>query len=196
MPQQRTISLEDFAQESHPSKRSCDHHGCQAEGLHRAPKGRDRLKDYYWFCLNHVQAYNKAWNYFAGMTTEEVEAHNRSDLTGGRPSWPMGALGQISSRETIHDPYGFFRREQAKARKEEASSKEQDKKNRKQAAVDRALSLFSLELPITLGDLKARYKTLVKRHHPDANGGDKKAEERLKSINEAYAVLKSFFHIH
>ncbi|MFO1060844.1 MAG: DnaJ domain-containing protein, partial [Dongiaceae bacterium] len=36
-----------------------------------------------------------------------------------------------------------------------------------------------------------RYKSLVKRLHPDANGGDKAAEERLKHINLAYSTLKN-----
>ena len=45
---------------------------------------------------------------------------------------------------------------------------------------------------VTEKELKARYKQLVKKHHPDANGGDKQAEERLKIINEAYTTLKKF----
>jgi DnaJ-class molecular chaperone len=39
--------------------------------------------------------------------------------------------------------------------------------------------------------VKARYKELVKRHHPDANGGDKSAEERFKTVSEAYRTLMS-----
>jgi curved DNA-binding protein CbpA len=50
--------------------------------------------------------------------------------------------------------------------------------------------VLDLSLPVTLLEVKARYKQLVKRHHPDANGGDKAAEERLKIINEAYATLR------
>ena len=50
--------------------------------------------------------------------------------------------------------------------------------------------MFDLDPPVTRETIKARYKNLVKRHHPDANGGDKDAEERLKTINQAYAALK------
>ena len=49
---------------------------------------------------------------------------------------------------------------------------------------------MDFEPPLNLTSLKARYKELVKLNHPDANGGDKMAEERLKDINEAYATLK------
>ena len=53
------------------------------------------------------------------------------------------------------------------------------------------LAQLDLDETATLQDIKMRYKQLVKRFHPDANGGDKKAEERFKSINEAYTNLKS-----
>ncbi len=56
----------------------------------------------------------------------------------------------------------------------------------------KALNLFDLQSPLTLEQLKIRYKELVKRYHPDTNGGDKESEERLKQVNEAYGVLKSF----
>ena len=52
-----------------------------------------------------------------------------------------------------------------------------------------AVLILGLELPVTEDEVKARYKALVKRHHPDANGGDKKAEERFKKINEAYEII-------
>ena len=53
-----------------------------------------------------------------------------------------------------------------------------------------ALALFDLTLPFDLDALKRRYKTLVKRHHPDANGGSRESEELLKHINHAYNYLK------
>jgi curved DNA-binding protein CbpA len=43
-----------------------------------------------------------------------------------------------------------------------------------------------------MDDVKTRYKELAKRHHPDANGGDRAAEERLKSINLAYAAVRHY----
>ncbi len=54
------------------------------------------------------------------------------------------------------------------------------------------MAIFNLSHPITLADVKTRYKELVKRHHPDANGGDKQAEERIKLINQAYTTLRAF----
>ena len=61
------------------------------------------------------------------------------------------------------------------------------------SACDQALAVFDIEPPFTVVRLKARYKVLVKLHHPDAHGGDKAAEERLKIINQAYATLKASY---
>ena len=61
------------------------------------------------------------------------------------------------------------------------------------SAREQALAVFDLEPPVTELRLKARYKVLVKQHHPDAHGGDKAAEEKLKIINQAYATLKASY---
>ena len=55
--------------------------------------------------------------------------------------------------------------------------------------------ILDLTPPVTVAILKARYKELVKRHHPDANGGDKSAEEKFKEINEAYQTVLNTFKI-
>jgi curved DNA-binding protein CbpA len=53
--------------------------------------------------------------------------------------------------------------------------------------------VFDLAPPVTFAGLKSRYKELVKAHHPDAHGGDRAAEERLKVINQAYTTLKASY---
>ena len=47
--------------------RRCAAIGCRDEGLYPAPKSRDALRDYIWFCLDHIRAYNKSWNYYDGL---------------------------------------------------------------------------------------------------------------------------------
>src|SRR6202030_134192 len=68
-----------------------------------------------------------------------------------------------------------------------------DSVSRALSAREQALAVFEIEPPFTLVRLKARYKALVKLHHPDAHGGDKAAEEKLKIINQAYATLKASY---
>lgn len=172
---------------------SCGHPACGEEGLYRAPRSRDQLNDFYWFCLDHVREYNKAWNYCAGMSMEEIEAHIRADVVGRRPTWPMGWWARRRAGldyDTVRDDFGFF----ANGGKKGA---ERAEKNHKQNAFSptsteaKALSTMDLTPPVTLDKLKARYKELVKRFHPDTHGGDKTAEERLKLINQAYTTLRN-----
>ena len=163
-----------------PTFRCCDSPGCDAAGEYRAPKSREQLRDYYWFCLEHVRAYNNAWNYYEGMSEAEVEGERRADTYWHRPTWPFG--GDPASSEATNDPFGLFEEEQA-ARQEQ---KERFSASTPELA---ALAILDLSPPVTRKEIKSRYKELVKRHHPDANGGSKDAEERLKAINRAYDTL-------
>ena len=72
---------------------NCDMPGCGAPGEYRAPKSRSHLTEYWWFCLEHVRAYNAAWDFYKGMSPGEIEAQLRADTAWQRPSWPLGHLG-------------------------------------------------------------------------------------------------------
>lgn len=169
------------------SVRRCDSPGCEAEGLHRAPRSRDQLTSYYWFCLDHVRAYNLAWDYFAGMDEEAIEQTRRRDAVWQRPSWPLGGSRPYNPRNRrIRDPFGFFAEETA----EQAQPSGRFPPGSRQA---KALRILDLAPTAGLAEVKARYKELVKQLHPDITGGDGKAEERLKIINLAYSDLKAAF---
>ncbi len=149
---------------------------CLLPGEFRAPISRDRLDRYYWFCLEHVRAYNAQWDFYKGMSSAQIEAHMRADQTWQRPSWPLGAS------MSIHDPLGLLGKE-APA----------EPHPRPASAEEAALALLSLSPACGFSEIKARYKSLVKQLHPDANGGDRQAEERLKEVNRAYSTLKTAY---
>jgi DnaJ-like protein len=175
--------------------RSCDHPGCIAGGDYRAPKSRLDLHDYYWFCLEHVRAYNSAWNYYVGISDAEIEAEIRHDTVWQRPSWRLGDRHGPAYAERIRDHFGVFSGnpdERSEPRRRNGD-RGRDPVRRALSAREQALAVFEIEPPFTLVRLKARYKTLVKLHHPDAHGGDKAAEEKLKVINQAYATLKASY---
>lgn len=172
--------------------RACDHPDCAGAGEHRAPKSRDRLTDYFWFCLDHVRAYNKAWDYFQGLGPEAIEASIRRDTVWERPTWPLGSwrieggkdqLDAALARAFGVGPNGTIRPVRH-PQWQLLSAHERE-----------ALALLDLEPPVTLQDVKLRYKGLVKKLHPDATGNDANAEERLKRINAAYERLKHCSHL-
>lgn len=172
-----------------PAERRCQQPGCTEPGTYRAPKSRQNLNEYVWFCLDHVRDYNRAWNYYAGMDESEVEAHIRNDTVWQRPTWPLGSWHSFRPRHggaktRFRDPFGFFREDGAPA------DKGGEPRHSLPPAERQALTVLELSPPVTRDEIKIRYKDLVKKLHPDANGGDKEAEERLKIINQAYSTLK------
>jgi hypothetical protein len=163
--------------------RACDWEGCCGEGLYRAPRSRTNLRSYWWFCLEHVRVYNATWNYYAGMNEREIEADLRFDGVWQRPSWPLGSAQGFTHRQRWQDSaFG------------PGGAPPPPPPVRPLTEADRALIVLDLTPPVTVAIVKARYKILVKRYHPDANGGDKDAEERFKIISEAYRTVMSSLH--
>ena len=157
---------------------------CEALGEYRAPKSRRHLGEDRWFCLDHVRAYNAAWDYYKGMSPGEIEAELRRDTGWQRPTWPLGRLGSAAwDEEFLRDPMNVL--SAARMRKSSEGTVKAP------ADLREHLAALGLGWPLTLGALKTRYKELAKRHHPDANGGDRSSEERLKIINLAYAMVRS-----
>ena len=169
----------------------CDWHGCKEKGTHRAPKGRDHENEYWRFCLAHVREYNQSYNFFKGMNDAAVMAYQKDALTGHRPTWKMGT-GNSQMRPDAHafatqgDPFGLFS-EGLKAEQQQRAEAARPVRN----AERKALDTLGLDVGVTPVQLKARFKELVKRHHPDANGGDRSTEDRLVEVIQAYNYLKS-----
>ena len=170
--------------------RKCDYPSCEATAKHRAPKSRDRLVEYFWFCLNHVREYNKSWNFCAGMDAEQIETAIREDMVWRRPTWPIGIAEKDCRWRFIRegkfvDSFSEFGGTQFTSSEEQGAPRPGSN-----SPEGRAFRILGLDPSVSLDELKTRYKELVKTHHPDKNGGDKIAEERLKDINYAYAILR------
>jgi hypothetical protein len=175
----------------------CDKIGCPSTGRFRAPKGRGREGQYWRFCLDHVREYNASYNYFAGMSDAAVQAYQKDAVVGHRPTFPMGVNG--SARENgetdgptrdwaYADPLGILRGEGfAQARRPAA----EPPKRRYSGVVQRALDTLGLDETADSGAIKTQYKALVKRFHPDAHGGDRSFEDRLRDIIRAHDTLKA-----
>ena len=175
---------------SETSKKICEHPECNEPGKYRAPKHPDNLEEFRWFCLDHVREYNKRWNYYEGASAEDLEQEIRRSTTWDRPTWPLGAAAAFRKfvAGEYRDPFGALNGDEDM----EAASGTAPPRPGSETAEGKAFAIMGLAPPMTKLELKARYKQLVKKHHPDANGGDKDAEERLKIINDAYTTLKKF----
>ncbi|HET9148328.1 MAG TPA: DnaJ domain-containing protein [Acetobacteraceae bacterium] len=164
--------------------RECDIPDCHCAGEYRAPKSREHLREYFWFCLEHVRAYNAGWDYYKGMSPGQIEANLRNDSGWQRPTWPLGHNGSAMA-DALESEISAFHMGNGHSRFRQAPQAQSAPPELREA-----LSVMGLVWPVTLQAAKIRYKELAKRHHPDANGGDKKSEEKLKTINIAYAALR------
>ncbi|MGI9408410.1 MAG: J domain-containing protein [Hyphomicrobiaceae bacterium] len=175
---------------------TCQWRGCENPATNKAPRGRGHEGEYLSFCMDHVRAYNKSYNYFNGMTDEEFIDYQKSASTGHRPTWTVSSNGTANigggqrpgkrpagfDPAFAHfDPHGLFG---------DQVTPEHIRKRPIRAMERKALSQMHLPEDATKDEIKARFKELVKRHHPDSNGGDRGAEEKLREVIQAYNYLK------
>ncbi len=174
-----------------PDQPRCDFPGCAEPGGHRAPMGRLREGQYFSFCLDHVREYNAGYNYFNGMSQEDVALYQREALVGHRPTWSMGAnRGAKGFREDgdAVSAVDFIGMAGPNLRRAPAAERA---KPRYGVAALRALDQLGLDDSADAAAIKARYKDLVKRLHPDANSGDRSNEDKLREIIRAYKYLNT-----
>jgi DnaJ-domain-containing protein 1 len=174
-----------------PGERACDHPGCRLAGSTRAPKSRELMNEHYWFCTAHAGEYNRNWDFFAGMNEAQIRAAQARSATGDRPTWTFeasrysreAAAARAGSERSFADPFGLFAAARRRAERAEAE--------RHIGKIERgALADLDLDATAQPQAIRARYIELVKRCHPDANGGDRSAEHKLQRVIKAYQTLR------
>jgi len=172
-----------FAPQNEGKQHKCDFPGCNKAGEYRAPKDR-RLKEYYWFCLEHVQEYNSGWNYYENI--EDVEEDEAPKTR--RPRFTnFSSKVKYNFGYSFKDSFGFF---------DEYATGFSDQGadiyfNQTELEYLKIMELKPKE--VSLENIKKQYKKLVKKYHPDLNQGDKEAEENFKKLSVAYKYLITKF---
>jgi hypothetical protein len=158
----------------------CEHPGCRESAEYRAPKDRS-LTEYYWFCYEHVSAYNRSWNYYAGMSIEELQKLHAMETLWDRPLNPFsqGGVKFTPGKYDFIDYLGVLAEYRSSSGGKPVLTPEQLQ------AVE-CLGLSAKEAPFPKKELKARYNKLAKLHHPDRVGGN---AERFTGIALAYKTL-------
>ncbi|MFN7184869.1 MAG: J domain-containing protein [Alphaproteobacteria bacterium] len=158
----------------------CAWAGCAAPGDFRAPRSRQQIHEYQWFCADHIKEFNKNWNYFEGMNEAQIYAFQKDATTGHRPTWRVDT--QRASAE--------FQLENAFLRMFGDGRYREISHQRPIPPKDRdALATLDLEHPVTQRTIKTQYRELVKKYHPDVNQGNPHAEDAFKKITIAYQHL-------
>ena len=178
---------------SKPEVPVCEWEGCEKPGPHKAPAGRDMEGRFRHYCIDHVREYNKNYNYFSGLKDEAIAKFQREhQTTGGRPTWKMGD-GSVRAASTFSTMRSGSSASLNRAKAGYASGTARPGPRRRKLKTLEAKALETLELgeEASSDDIKRAYKVLVKRHHPDANGGDRASEERFRDVIKAYQILKA-----
>lgn len=163
----------------------CDHPGCGEKGEYRAPKDRS-LREYYWFCLKHVQEYNAKWNYYAQEEDPYAEERAQKHFSRTFKSRVRYQFGYDLWEDSAYFDDGYV----------SADNNREYSRDGIYFTVEERRFIKILELDIkdiTPAILKAQYKKMAKKYHPDLNQEDLEAEEKFKQISEAYHRLKDKF---
>ena len=164
-------------------KNICEWSFCKEVGKFKAPSEKDNSKNFKWLCAEHIKLFNKNWNYFDGMSQYEIENFLKSDLTWHRPTQKFASADNFFNilwNNALNDKFKIFKDE----RSAHINSKKLFEKDKD------AFRIMGLEFNADWMTIQKKFKTLVKKFHPDKNAGNKKYEDKLKKITLAYSHLK------
>ena len=164
-------------------KNICDWEKCKQIGLYKAPIEKDNSKKFRLLCLEHIKLFNKNWNYFSDMNESEIEYFLKSDVTWHKSTKSFSSsenFFNILWSNALEDKFNIFK-----------SSGFREFKKTKLSNTDKdALDIMELKHDTKWDEIQKKFKTLVKKYHPDKNNGSKKYEEKLKEINQAFEEIK------
>lgn len=162
------------------NQRSCYNPDCKELGIYPAPKSKENLREYLYFCINCIREFNKSWNYFEGLNEQELEIEIRKSTTWNRPSWKFG---------TKNLNYDF-----EKAFRQFNDQKKLDENKNVSKKIKDAFNLLDLDLNSSPDEIKRRYKNLAKKWHPDVQQNeDSGNKNKFIDITNAYkTILNSF----
>ena len=135
-------------------ERKCYKKNCLNPGIFKAPKSRNEITNYIWFCEEHIKSYNKEWNYLKDMSQREIERHIELDTIGWRPTWNFStAKIRLKNFEKIFSNcFDFFKK------------KNQTRINRNNLLLKKALKTLNINNEnITISLIENKYKNLVKK---------------------------------
>ena len=161
--------------------RICSNPKCKELGIYPAPKSRDQLREYLYFCINCIRDFNKSWNYFEGLNEKELEVEIRKSVTWDRPSWKFGTK---NINYDFEKAFNKFENQKYKRNKRLLDKK-----------LENALKILGLSHDTSIKEVKTKYKLLAKKWHPDVQNDNKSKINKDKFINitNAYKIILESF---
>ena len=165
-------------------KNICDWNNCFEIGEYKAPIEKDNSKKFKWLCLDHIKEFNRSWDYFRGMSDQEVCKFLKSDSTWHKPTQSFSSpdnFFNILWKNTLNENVDILGNGYGKKIKTKVNFSDKDRE---------AFEIIELEAGTKWDKIQNQFKKLVKKYHPDMNAGNKNYKEKLKIITLAYTQLK------
>jgi len=163
-------------------KNICEWKKCKEVGRYKAPTDKNNSKKFQLLCKEHIKLFNSSWNYFEGMSQDEIVNFLRSDITWHRPTQKFGSADNFFNmlwNNALNDKFKILEDGEIYIKNKKLCEKDKD-----------AFKILGLEFSSDWKTIQSKFKTLVKRFHPDKHAGDKQYEDKLKKITLAYTHLK------
>ena len=165
----------------------CDYKNCKKIGKHKAPIEKDNSKKFRWLCLDHIKEFNQSWDYFKGMSDQEVCEFLKSDMTWHKPTQSFSSSDsffKVLWNNTLKDEFDKHKFGSQYNHMNQFKFNHNDIK---------AFSILGISVGLKWTKIQEKFKKLVKKFHPDMNSGNKQYEEKLKIITLAYTQLKNTY---
>ncbi|WP_428409548.1 J domain-containing protein [Hyphococcus sp.] len=176
-----------------PATHDCVAPDCESKAACSLPKSPREPRERIWLCMEHAREHNRSWNYFDGLSEDEAKKVREASQYGDRPTWSMGkndrarAAANARGPADMHDSFGVF----GKEAKVQADTRGQYRGGKRLTKLQiNAFETMALPFDAPAGDIRRRYAELVRRFHPDSNGGDRSAEQQLSEVVKAHQILK------
>ncbi len=168
-------------------KNICDWNNCFEIGEYKAPIEKDNSKNYRLLCLDHIKEFNKNWNYFSGMSDQQIYEWLKSDMVWHKPTQSFSSADnffKVLWNNTLKDEFDrtVFKSQFNNMNKFKFNSND-----------IKAFSILGVPVGLKWIKIQEKFKKLVKKFHPDMNAGNKKYEDKLKIITLAYTQLKNTY---
>ncbi|QCE33937.1 J domain-containing protein [Acetobacteraceae bacterium] len=160
-------------------KKSCAYPNCTKDAGYKAPKSKNSNLGYHWLCLEHVRLYNAKWDFFKGMSSEQIQREEHATFYWNQPTWSRSNIKNFA-HPTIKDDI-FTQTKTASKEKQTAP-----------ATLLQSLKILNLFWPVTKETLQKQYRFYAKKYHPDMNPDNALAEKQFKKTNQAYQEIKKF----
>ena len=175
--------------------RPCAYPRCHEAGEFRAPDPKGQAAsangpgDYQYLCLDHVRQFNAGYNWFAGMTADEISMAQSPTQFWPSETRAFRANGNVDSPPKcadFKDPLdAISTRFRSRLPKERADGHFLSLEDRK------ALRTLGLSEDADRRALRSAYSAKVRAYHPDKNGGNRSYEKALQDVIAAYTHLKT-----